>query len=102
MKFVFQFTAEISTPEVGDYALIDKVVLGIMSNITTSKKRRINNPCLTTPLTAATTNMTDVETDDDNELRRRGPTTTERAIVSTCKVSHAMTFFSNLQHFKFL
>lgn len=44
-----KFTAQVSTPKAGEYALIDKVVLGIMGNITALKGRKIDRPCSTRP-----------------------------------------------------
>jgi hypothetical protein len=77
---------EIHTPKKGEYALIDKVVLGIMGNITTLRNKTISNPCLTQPPTDLTVpDMEDKSTvirkpesiienqDQDNELKRRLP-----------------------------
>lgn len=65
----FQFEAEVNTTKFGHYAMVDKIVLGIMGNITALRKRTIN-PCLTISLVPPEEEKKlDVEIKNTNEIR---------------------------------
>lgn len=76
--------AEVETQKEGDYVLIDKVVLGIMGNITALKGKKIENPCLTSPLTDDTPPDME-EKDEDNEVRKSTTEATPPDMVEKSK-----------------